>query len=204
MMKKRRTIIISFLLLATLVMGVGYAAVADTLNITGRASFRPASLVAGEVASAIKFDKTFGTNGATPHLSFDDDITHVTASVVEDNEAALTLVINDTTTLEDYTVAVTYKIMYDIGTGDAAAYPDVTPAVTSTLRNAGVDVEGFTIDTVLTDSETPGAGTAVSTLQPGQVAYAHVTITYETPATVPTAVVAGNIAITLNFSTPDA
>ena len=57
-MKKRRTIIISFLLLATLVMGVGYAAVADTLNITGRASFRPASLVAGEVASAIKFDNT--------------------------------------------------------------------------------------------------------------------------------------------------
>ena len=112
-MKKRRTIIISFLLLATLVMGVGYAAVADTLNITGRASFRPASLVAGEVASAIKFDKTFGTNGATPHLSFDDDITHVTASVVEDNEAALTLVINDTTTLEDYTVTVSYKVMYN-------------------------------------------------------------------------------------------
>lgn len=203
MMKKRRTIIISFLLLATLVMGVGYAAVADTLNITGRASFRPATLVAGEVASAIKFDKTFGTNGATPHLSFDDDITHVTASVLEDNEAALTLVINDTKTLDNYTATVTYKVMYDIGTGDAASYPDVNVVPTSTLKNAGEDVEGFDIKTVLTDSETPGAGTSVSSLEPGQVAYVHVTITYETPATVPTAVVAGNIAVTLNFNTPD-
>lgn len=40
-MKKRRSIIIALLLIAALALGIGYAAVTDTLTITGNANVKP-------------------------------------------------------------------------------------------------------------------------------------------------------------------
>ena len=54
-MKKRRIVLSSHLVVAILVMGIGFAALADTLDVSGSAPFRPASVVATDVNAAIKF-----------------------------------------------------------------------------------------------------------------------------------------------------
>ena len=54
-MKKRKIVLTSFLLVAVLVMGIGFAAVADTLNITGTATFRPVTVVNDRVLQLTEF-----------------------------------------------------------------------------------------------------------------------------------------------------
>lgn len=202
-MKKRRIVIASFLLIAILVMGIGFAKVADTLLITGRASYRPATMVAGEVATAIHFDSDFGAKVTT---SDDDsaDLENIfptrSASVTGLNAADLTLVINgvDGRTAA-YVVTAVYKVVY----AGEETLPDVDVATTASIKSGDVPTEGFTINAALYDNEA-GTGEKVTTMEPGDEAYAVVTVTYTNPATLPTEVVAGAIVVELNFSTPDA
>lgn len=84
-MKKRRLAIASFLLIAVLMMAIGFAALVDTLNVTGTATFRPATVVETDVDAAIYFTE------ATP-----DENYCVSATVKADpDEAGMTVVFND-------------------------------------------------------------------------------------------------------------
>ena len=201
-MKKRRLVIGTFLLCAVLVMGIGFAAVADTLNITGRASFRSSAIVKGDVSSAIYFDPAY-----TPDVDTgaDDDNVFPTKSATisageKPNAADLTLVINGVEgRTTPYVLTAVYKVNYDLGDG---SLPTVTTAVNATLKDSGVDVPGFAIAAKLYEGETTSSA-VVTEMEPGDTAYAIVTITYTTPAQIPTNVLAGTIDVTLHFSVPD-
>ena len=205
-MKKRRTIIISFLLVATLIMGVGYAAVADKLTIGGRASFKPASAVASEVASSIYFDTTYttvdrfgDTENVIPTLS-----AGFSADVTKPNSATLSVAFNGVENRENYKASVELKIIYE----ESASLPDVTMSVTALdIADSGAAVEGFkkpTVDLYYYDDQsvkqtiTPGT-TAVA---PGTEVFALVTIEYDlTGIEVPAALVAGTIDISIHCDT---
>lgn len=205
-MKKRRFAIAAFLIVAVLVMGIGFAAVADTLTISGRASFRPATFVSGEVAKSIHFVKDYNTVGAKTDRNGDDEnvIPTLTASVTDTeglNAADLTFVINGVAgRTEAYTVTATYKVIYETSAG--AALPDVDVSATAYIVDGTVEVEGFAINVAFSSDE---AGlTPVTTMSPGDEAFVTVTATYTLPATAPSDVVAGTVNVSLHFSTPDA
>ena len=78
-MKKRRTLIVSLLLVAALALGIGYAALTDTLNITGTASV---AQEAGEEAFEIDvyFSKAIAGTGATAAVGADKDTATMTVN----------------------------------------------------------------------------------------------------------------------------
>lgn len=71
-MKKRRTIIISFILAAVLVMGVGYAALTDVLDITGTSEVKAKD---GEAAfnTDVKFIEANNGTGYTANINPNND-----------------------------------------------------------------------------------------------------------------------------------
>ena len=98
-MKKRRIVIISFVLAAVLAVGVGFAAVADTLFINGNFNFRNAQEILGNKDAAIKFTENVVTN---PPQTQTEGAVSITASAADDI-ATLKVAINGVTTAEDAT-----------------------------------------------------------------------------------------------------
>ena len=114
-MKKRRSVVIAFLLIAALVMGIGYAALTDVLDITGSADI----------------------NQAAAEDSFNDDIfftaavanqTGNTASVNADNNDKASFTAN-TLKGKDDTATFTFTIKNN---GDLDAV--VTPSISSNTQ----------------------------------------------------------------------
>ena len=212
-MKKRRIAIIAFLLCATLVMGIGFATIVDTLSIMGRTSYRPSSMVHGSVASAIHFDTTF-----TPDVELDTDTDNiypvVVASVDEDpsglpNSATFNLTINGTAGKMDYSALAVYKVVYD---GTDTHLPEVDVEITTTLLDAAsAEITGFTADTKLVAANGVtlanfADATEVTSMNPGDEAYAYVLINihFDDASEVPAALTVGNLVVTMNFDVPDA
>lgn len=81
-MKNRRIAIASFLLIAVLVMGIGFAAVADNLNIGGsaRANSSQTATVFDEKVYFSAADKVAGTGTITP----DEDSIEITGTQKDD------------------------------------------------------------------------------------------------------------------------
>ena len=191
-MKKRRIAIVAFLLVATLVLGIGYAAIADQLEITGTATYRPTSVVNDRVDAAIKF------TDATP------DEKYCTAATFSADAATMTVLINDVgdgTT--EFPAVATYKVAYD--TTDTS-YPDVKINPTATITQAVGDptpAEGYSIDVqvVYDNAEDAAAGM----LSAGNTATITVTVTYDSTiaATTPTAPVTAAIGVVLGCETQD-
>ena len=205
-MKKRRLVIISFLLVAVLAIGVGFAAVADTLNITGRAGFRPASIVNAEIANAIHFDTTYDIVKDYHELN-EDVIPTFIAQTESDNAAAMTVAFNGVEGVSTYTATAIYKVTYDALDTNL---PDVEVDAIASIKNGETPVENFTIsatvahkdagvDGEVTDVDQVGAAGDPTTIAPGESVYVVVTVTYVQPTTPPTNVVSGNISVTLNF-----
>ena len=80
-MKNRKTVVVAFLLIATLLLGVGYAALNDTLTIAGQAN-----VTTGKAEDALNEDVYFysATASSTTGTSGVAD----TASVLQDNDRA--------------------------------------------------------------------------------------------------------------------
>lgn len=113
MMKKRRVIIVAFLLIATLIMSIGYAAVAATLTIGGNVTFRPADKVIGAKDEAIKFSHDAGDTIANPAEGTVDPVT-VTALVTSDDTATMNVVVNGVKDrVADYVGTATFTVLYD-------------------------------------------------------------------------------------------
>ena len=199
-MKKRRTAIVSFLIIAVLVMGIGFAAVVDELSIVGNTTFRPSSLVDFDTATAVHFDKSYGTNGV--ELSFDanSEIFKDNGSKVDEtldpnlDSATLSVGISGQSGVTDYEYVAIYKVVYEeeVGTQNLST---VYVTVESSITDAGVAVDGFDIDANLYTDE---AGSAIVTeMNPGDVAYAIVTVTYTEQGA--TADVIGTVDVSLSF-----
>ena len=193
-MKKRRLTIIAFLLCATLLMGIGYAAVSTTLNISGRAIFSPQNVVESEVASAIKFK-------ADSAAALNDYCTSATIS--GDDTATIAVVINsedDVIPTEGYTAKATYTVEYT-ATNANAHYSDVELGYQWTVLNvSGQTVEGWTVKV------TPTYPDGKTTLGVGETMDLLVEVTYAVPANgeAPTANVEGTVNIVLTYTTVEA
>ncbi|MBE6546960.1 MAG: hypothetical protein E7668_05930 [Ruminococcaceae bacterium] len=72
-MKKRRTILITFLLVAALALGVGYAVLSDTLDITGSADVNQAAAEEAFNADILFKSATANDSGNTASVNSDND-----------------------------------------------------------------------------------------------------------------------------------
>ena len=103
-MKNRRLAIVSFLLIAVLVMGVGFAALVDTLNVTGSATFRPAAVVETDVDAAIYFTQAEADG---------DYCISASIKTSDPDEATMTVYFNDAGEVDrTYTATATFTVVY--------------------------------------------------------------------------------------------
>ena len=173
-MKKRRTLIISLLLVAALALGIGYAALSTDLTVTGavansphpiEVTFKTGSISAGEgLASAEAASKVVCTNGAKS-ATFDvaglvhaGDKVVATFTVVNNNKYAVTLntpTITETDTNNFFTATTTWL---DDGGSATATAPTLAAGATATFKVSVVmdknTAETYTGDFVLTVTAT--------------------------------------------------
>ncbi len=160
-MKKRRLMIVSFLVCAALIMGIGYASVNGTLNITGQAEFNGKSVVSSEITKAVKFTDF-------------QAVANCTARINGDHAAGMTVTFNDTegTVGQVFTATAVYTIKYD--TTDTTL-PSVTLEKPTATMTSTAGSPGFAID-VRWGEETTTA--EAKTLAPGEEIDITVIVTY--------------------------
>ena len=126
-MKNRRTVVVAFLLCAVMLLGVGYAALSDTLDITGSAD----------------------VNQSAAEEAFNEDV-YFSAAVA--NEAGNTASVNSDNNDKASFTAATLK-----GKGDKVSFTftiknngdvdaDVTPKLNATLGNTNSEYFSITSD----------------------------------------------------------
>jgi hypothetical protein len=156
-MKKRRTLIISLLLVAAIALGVGYAEITDILTINGNANVKPHTTnfvveFAGEPTNLIK---------CTSHLQTDKTVASFnTTQLVEagDQAKATYTIVNKSTqynaTVNAPTFSVSeneyFKVTTDWGTDsrtlaakDGETEATTTFTVTVTLKKAVIEEQTF-------------------------------------------------------------
>lgn len=105
-MKNRRFAITVFLLVATLVMGIGFAAVSGQLNITGTAKYNSFTETSSDVHSAIKFTEASAVKNCTASIT----------DTQNGDSADLTVTFNDETSEndgDDFEAVAIYTIAYE-------------------------------------------------------------------------------------------
>lgn len=158
-MKKRRFAIVAFLLCATLIMGIGYAAVNGMLMIGGKVTYNPLGVVEDNVDAAVKFTAA-EADTLVPNCTAE-------ATFTGDN-ATLNVVFNNTGDGASYEAIATYTVKYDT---EDMTYPKVS--VTVTDQNAyNYGSTGWDVDVYF---GTPGTNTVE--LVPGQEAVVTVVVT---------------------------
>jgi len=173
-MKNRKLFIVSFLVVATLVVGVGFAAINGTLNVTGDAAFFGFDQIKGDVAEALAFTHAeILTQDA-------DSCTATVGETVNGLTHSATLDVNffDTTgSMDNFEVQARYTISY--GT-EGAALPDITlsSVAADTFAVNQSDVNG-TFDCVAVWEDANENPEAFRTLKPGDSVNVIVTVTYE-------------------------
>lgn len=178
-MKKKSLVIAAFLLCATLVMGVGFAALSGTLNITGTAYFNGTAATNSDILSSLKFtNATAGDN--------------CTATVASDHSATMDVVFNDTdgTVGKVFTATATYTIAYESST--AINLPDVKFSTPNPTITSAAGSTGFAISTNWTTDQT---------LEFGKTITVTVTVTYTNQNPVETNTVSATIAVPLPYAT---
>ena len=126
-MKNRRTVVVAFLLCAVMLLGVGYAALSDTLDITGSADVNQSA-----AEEAFNEDIYFSAAVAND--------TGNTASVNADNNDKASFTIN---TLKGKGDKATFTFTIK-NNGDVAA--DITPKLNATLGNTNPEYFAVTSD----------------------------------------------------------
>jgi len=187
-MKKRRLVIVAFMLATVLTLGVGYAAINGSLGITGRMEFQGKALTEPEVVNAVKF---VASGDGAPTVT---DAGLCAATVSGDHAADMSVTFTDPNGVvgEQFTVSATYTILYD---STNTALPDVT-LTPSTIEQSGVNAnQGVEVTTDWTGSKT---------LKVGETTTITVTVTYtnQDPVVSGTASAAFNVPIP--FVTVDA
>ena len=191
-MKKRRIAIISFVLVAVLTMGIGFAALAETLNISGTATFRPTNVVNDRVDAAIAFTKATADGDYCTAVSYSGDA------------AGMTVLINDAGESNIFEAVAVYEVTYDGAAAGATTYPavkiDTEQTITQTLGST-VSVDGFSINVAYAYAEN---AKVADRLSPGETMTVTVTVTYDKSQAPDLAEVSlANIAVALHYSTED-
>ncbi|MBQ9807104.1 MAG: hypothetical protein IJW49_11455 [Clostridia bacterium] len=164
-MKNRKTVVVAFLLIATLLLGVGYAALNDTLTVAGQAN-----VTTGKAEDALNEDVYFYSATATSTTGTSGSAN--TASILQDNDRASFTV--HSLALGGETATFTFVIYNESNHEVTLSTPTVT---IRDLIADGVDVETdndnvFTVETAYssttlpaaTDASTPGQATLTVTV----------------------------------------
>jgi len=181
-MKKRNLAITAFVLCATLVMAIGFAALSGTLNITGTAYFHGTAVTSSDILAAVKFtDATAGDN--------------CTVSIKDSALAAsMDVIFRDTEGQPGtFTATATYEITYQSAT--ETDLPDITFSVPQATITSAAGSPGFNI---ATDWST------AKTLAHGQKITITVTVTYTQQDPIETGTVSATIAIPMPYVTVEA
>ena len=122
-MKQRRLTIVAFLLIATLVLGVGYAAVTGNLTLNGTVSYSPEQLVND---ATVKFSAASGTGCVA---SVTGNSTAIMDVSFMDNDG-----VADQAGTKEYTAEAIYTISYtgDENLSDLRITPSISSALAST------------------------------------------------------------------------
>lgn len=181
MKNKRRIVLAAFLLVAILVVGVGFATFVKDLMISGTATFNPASYVIGNKGDAVKFSQKEGDTTIVPPAGEIGPVT-TTAQVTGDNTATMSVIVNGITDrTEPYVSTATFTIVYD--STDTTLDPVyLYPVIEST--NTAFDVE---VDMV--------TGTSLAV---GEEIEITVTVTFD--PTDNAAIISGNSPVTESIS----
>lgn len=197
-MKRRRLVIGAFLLVAVLVMGVGYAAVSGQLNIRGSAVYNGPSEVAADTHSAVHFLKATALTPA-------DDAVQVTAGIsatdTTNDTANIQVIISDSdgTPDREFVAQAEYIVVFEEGF-EAANLP-VTFSANPSSDNPNFVVTYAWSNADEVDYENGTVSGNNATLVPGSAIKLTVTVTYTTqdPA-IQNVDKANNIIITLPYA----
>ena len=177
-MKKRNLAITAFVLCATLVMAIGFAALSGTLNIGGTATFNGDN-ISSEILESVKF--TNGTGDQYTGVSWTDTTATMTVNFYD---------LADDDTIQGgqlLEATATFTITYASDNPDA-----VLPAIQFAVPNPTISGTGFGISTNWDEVKTLAfKGTITIT----------VTVTYEVPETAPTDKVSATITIPMPYAT---
>ena len=172
-MLKRRNAVLAFLLVAVMLLGVGFAALSETLTVTGTAAVQVASDVPGEQTPAEKeYDEDIyftnvaaadGTKGVTAELDTTKDAITVTVPTgvlgVQGDTTVITATIkNDSTHAVTVTPVDTDSTNFDVATvfvdpsnENIAAGQSTNVKITITLKTAPTaDIAAETIKVTYT------------------------------------------------------
>ena len=165
-MKNRKTVVVAFLLVATLLLGVGYAALTDTLTIAGQAN-----ITTGKAEEALNEDVFFYS--AAPADTTGTSGVADTASVLNDNDRASFTV--NSLALGGETATFTFVVHNKSNHDVTLSTPNVS--IRDLIEN-GEDVDSdndnvFTVTTswasttlpAATDAENPGTATLTVTVK---------------------------------------
>lgn len=165
-MKNRKSVIVAFLLVATLLLGVGYAALTDELTINGTAKvdatkaeevweakvYFSASEVTSSTGSGTTADTVSHTADAATFavnkLALKDEKVVFTYTIKNDSDVDAVISVkstSETDTLEKFTVAYAYPNGMTIAAGQS-----ITVTVTVTLDENIVDTTEASFSLVLT------------------------------------------------------
>lgn len=209
-MKNRKLLIMSFLVAATLVVGVGFAALTGSLDVTGTAKFIGSGMADVEVRNALNFTKAQAGQNAVASLTSADPVTGFS------KYADLTVEFHDldgSTLGQSYEAYADYTITYG---EDEELLPDMTLCsldtkssaehkATVTITETGTAKGTFTIDAYWVTAEGVNLGKDSQVLKAGQSVIMRVVVTYkeDTEADHPQDSFSANITVSLPFHTVD-
>ena len=177
-MKKRRLVVAAFLLCATLLMGIGYAAISGQLTINGTATYNGTGEVGSDIHTAVKF-----TNATA--------MTNCTAAITDTatgNVANMIVTFNDTEGVAgtEFTATAKYTVAYETEdqTLPKIVFEAPVPQLTGDSNfSVAVDWNGNT------------------EIAPGGEAVMTVTVTYVVPSTPETGSVVASVVIPMPYAT---
>ena len=160
-MKKRRNLIIALLLIAALALGIGYAAVTDTLSIGGNATVKP-----HQENLVVEFDSIKNPSKCTAAIQTDKTVaTFTTTQLVNGEETATaTFVVKNNSpeysaTIAAPSIAITtgdlyFNVTTDFGTESRTLAPNEVTEFTVTVELERAVVEEQTCEFTITNNVT--------------------------------------------------
>ena len=186
-MKNRKTVVVAFLLLAVMLLGVGYAALTDTLTIAGQAN-----VTTGKAEEELNEDVYFvlaeaATSNGTSGVGD-------TASILQDNDRASFTV--NSLALGGETATFEFTVKNESNHEVTLSYPTIT---IRDLIQDGTDVDStdsgvFTVEMAWADAN----GDKTATLAAGGEKILTVTVTLYEAGTNPEYAITGYFDLTFN------
>ena len=163
-MKNRRIIVASFLICACLVMGIGYAAFSDVMDINGSAELSVDKVTDGNIIftsaeALLRQGETATTNTANINPNNPDKASYSVNDLVTEGQTAQFKFTITNTNAEEYTIKT---LKHTLVNDDANTYYEITDDLGAAGKT--IAANGGTLEVTITVSmkETPTAGTAVN------------------------------------------